>query len=394
MTLGAYLRRLDWLLVAAIGGLLAFGWSTMDALARSGSSPAPAGRHAIYVLIGVALGVAVSAIDPRLWRRLLWPAYGLTAVLLVIVLGFAAARGAQSWIPLPFFNLQPSELAKLVLALALACVVARRERARPGAWSTVGVALGITAPLFALVFIQPDLGTSVIFVAILLSILLVAGTRPLPLLLLVGSVAGAVALVLVALPSAGVRILQDYQVARLTSFLDPAADSTGAGYQQVQSMTVIGSGGIDGAGVGSVGTAADYLPEEYTDFIFAVIAHERGFVGAALVLALYALVVWRALRAVAVARSLWESLLAAGLTGMLVAQIFINIAMNMGVAPITGLPLPFLTYGGSNTLVNLVAAGLILAVQLRGTLPEPSAVVERAAGRRSGRRLRASHADR
>jgi rod shape determining protein RodA len=169
-----------------------------------------------------------------------------------------------------------------------------------------------------------------------------------------------------------VQVLEEYQMARLTAFLEPGNDLGSAAYQVNQSKIAIGSGNLTGKGVeGATQTADNFLPEHHTDFIFAVVGEQRGFVGTAVLLGLYVVVVWRAARSVTLAASLYESLIAAGIAGMFLTQIFVNIGMTIGIMPTTGIPLPFMTYGGSNTIVNLAAVGLLCAIQLRGAVPLP-----------------------
>jgi rod shape determining protein RodA len=169
-----------------------------------------------------------------------------------------------------------------------------------------------------------------------------------------------------------VHLLEAYQMERLTAFLNPTEDLGDAAYQVNQSKIAIGSGELFGKGVeGATQTTDNFLPEHHTDFIFAVVGEQRGFVGAAVLLSLYVLVIWRAARAITLAASLYESLIAAGIVGMFLTQIFVNIGMTVGIMPTTGIPLPFMTYGGSNTVVNLAAVGVLCAVRIRGGVPVP-----------------------
>jgi rod shape determining protein RodA len=219
-------------------------------------------------------------------------------------------------------------------------------------------------PPFALVFIQPDLGTSIVYIAITLTVLIVAGLPGRSVALLGGVGVAVVVLVLGILPSIGLPLLRPYQSERITAFLDPEGGSAAA-YQAQQSMIAIGSGGLAGRGEGISQTAGSFLPEHHTDFVFAVVGENRGFVGSAIVMLLYLLVFWRVGRMIPRARNLEESFIAAGVFGLLLTQVAINIGMNLGIAPTTGIPLPFMTYGGSNTITNLTAVGLVLAVGAR-----------------------------
>ena len=295
MTLGLVLRRLDYSLLLAVFGVIAVGFATIESATRADIQGDPdyyTTRHLVYLLAGALLGLVAALVDPKVYRRLIWPIYGVTLVGMIVVLGFSAARGSTRWIQLGEFNLQPSEIGKIALIVVLAAIVGRRSRERPGAWSTIFIAALVTAPLFALVFVQPDLGTSTVYVAIALTILFVGGMRLTQFVTLAIIAVGVGFLVLSVLPAAGVEVLRDYQVARVTGFLDSDSE---AAYQTTQSKIAIGSGGLLGKGAdGATQTSGDFLPEHHTDFVFAVVGEQRGFVGAALVLALYIVIIWRA----------------------------------------------------------------------------------------------------
>jgi rod shape determining protein RodA len=375
VSIGHVLRRLDYSLLLAVFGVIAVGMATIDSATRADIAGDPdyyTTRHLVYVLAGATLALIALLVNPRVYRRLVWPIYGLTIVGLIVVLGFSAARGSTRWISIGEFNLQPSEIGKVALIVVLAHIVGRRSHEHPGAWSTIAVVALITAPLFALVFVQPDLGTSIVYLAVAASILFVGGIRLTQVITLTLVAVAVGFLVFSLLPAAGVEVLRDYQVARVTGFLDPDSESA---YPTNQSKIAIGSGGLLGKGAdGATQTSGDFLPEHHTDFIFAVVGEQRGFLGAALVLALYIVIIWRAIRTITLAGTMFESLLAAGLAGMLLTQVFVNVAMTTGLAPTTGIPLPFMTYGGSNTLTNLIVIGLLCAVQIRGGLPAPPPV--------------------
>ena len=366
MTAAIFFRRLDFVLIAAISGVVTF--SSITILSVTG--PATEKRHLIYVAIGVVMALIVATVDLRLYRKVLWPGYATLLLLLIVVLGLEAARGSSRWIALPGFNLQPSEIGKVIVIVVLAALVAEHSRERQGTWRTFGLSLVVMAIPGALVFLEPDLGTAIVYGAAWLAILFVAGARLLQIATVLAVVVGGVLLVFDVLPATGVRLLQPYQQARLTAFLDPHG-SNDAAYQAQQSKIAIGSGGLSGKGSdGATVSQQGFLPERHTDFIFAVVGEQRGFLGAAFLLALYVAIVWRAARAITLAATLYESLIAAGIFGMWVIQIFVNIGMTLGVMPTTGIPLPFMTYGGSNTITNLVAAGLLLAIQVRGGVPQ------------------------
>ena len=367
MTFAPLLRRVDWLLVAAVLLLLYIGERAVQVATVNDIAGDPGyfdRRHIVYIIAGLALGAVAAFVDPRVYRRLFWPIYGSTIGLLVIVLGFSAARGSQRWIQLPFFTLQPSELGKATMIVCLSLIVADCVRRGITGWRLVIRASLLMLPPFALVFIQPDLGTSIVYVAITVTILVVAGLSGRILAIIGGVGVLIVVLVLGILPTVGVPLLRPYQTERITAFLDPQGGSPAA-YQADQSKIAIGSGGLVGRGQGASQTAGNFLPEHHTDFVFAVVGENRGFVGSAVVLLLYLLVLWRIGRIIPRARNLEEAFIAAGAFGLIMLQVAVNVGMNLGIAPTTGIPLPFMTYGGSNTVTNLTIVGLGVAVGIR-----------------------------
>jgi rod shape determining protein RodA len=282
----------------------------------------------------------VSRLDYSRLRELKYPIYGLMIGSILLVFALATAtRGSKRWIELPFFRFQPSELGKLLLVIALSGFIVDHMR-RMGREVTARIMLLALLPAM-LVMAQPDLGTSLVYV--------------------LGAV--SITLVLVAAPAMGVEVLKPYQVHRLTAFLNPSGDPGDAGYQQQQSRIAIGSGEKTGRGVeNATQTGLNFLPEHHTDFIFAVVGETYGFAGAALVLSLYALLIWRGLHVLTVAKNLYGALLAGGITAMLLFQIFVNVGMTVGIMPITGVPAPLLSFGGSSMLVTFLAIGLLQSV--------------------------------
>ena len=286
-------------------------------------------------------------------------------ILLVLAVG-GATRGSRRWIELPFFRFQPSELGKVLLVLALSAFLIDRVRRASDREVTSRIMLLALVPTL-LVMAQPDLGTGIVYVAIALTLLFVAGTKWTHFAALGGLAAVAAALVLVVAPAVGTPVLKGYQKDRLTAFLHKDdADPQSQGYQLKQSTIAIGSGRKTGRGSErATQTRLDFLPERHTDFIFAVVGERYGFVGAAIVLSLYALLIWRALRILTLAKNLYGALIAGGVGAMLMTQVFVNVGGNVGIMPITGIPLPLMSYGGSSVVVTLIALGLLQSVYVQ-----------------------------
>ena len=361
--------RLDWLLVGATAGLVAFGLWAIAGITRHDIPGDPdyyVVRQAVFAGVGlVALGAMV-AVDPRRLARGRQALYALLLVPLVLVLvGGAAIRGSRRWIDLGFFQFQPSEFGKVLLVLVLAAFLAERGR-RVAETGTVATAVALTALPAALVFVEPDFGTALVFLAILAGALFVSGTRWLHLGVLASlGVLAAVGLIWL-LPAAGVTVLKPYQYERITAFADPQGASPETTYNVEQSITAIGAGGLDGRGVaGATQTNLDYLPEHATDFVFASLGEQRGFLGAATLLLLYLLLLWRGVRIVSMAGDAFSAIAAGGIVVGLLFSIFINVGMTMGIAPVTGIPLPFVSVGGSSLVANLAAMGILLGIHAR-----------------------------
>jgi rod shape determining protein RodA len=324
-------------------------------------------RQVLYACVGGVVLVAAALVDPDLYRRYWRGIFIGTAVVIAFVLLIGhAARGSTRWISLGFFTFQPSEFGKLLFVLALAGMLVERQRAGTS-WGTTLRVVGLGLVPVVLVFAQPDLGTALVYLAALGAMLFVAGVPWRHLTVLGALVVVVVVGVLWAGPAAGVNVLKSYQQQRLTCFTHPSTCPAAAGYNLHQSQTTIGSGQIRGRGPnGSTQVNLGFLPESGTDFIFAGFAEQRGFVGAALLLGLYLFVLWRGLRVVTVARDLFSAVVAGGIVVALLFQIFVNVGMTMGIAPITGIPLPFVSVGGSSLIANLAAMGVLLAIHARG----------------------------
>ena len=319
-------------------------------------------RQLLALMIGVIAMVVAALIDYRHLRTYAPVLFGLVLVLLVLVLTPLGTEinGSQRWIVIGSFQLQPSEVAKIAVLVATAALL-HEAKGEPG-FGVVAIALVITLVPMVLVFLQPDLGTSIVFVWTTAVLLLVGGVKARYLLgLVAGGVVGSVAALQTGL-------IQPYQVTRLTAFLnagDASAAQTAA-FQTRQSLIAIGSGQFAGKGLfEGTQTALSYVPENHTDFVFTVIGEEFGFLGASVVLGLFLVLVWRGLRIAILSKDLFGTLIASGIVAILALQVFINVGMTVGIMPVTGIPLPFVSYGGTSLIVWFGMMGLLLNVHMR-----------------------------
>jgi rod shape determining protein RodA len=364
----SFVRRLDWVLIASTAALVGYGLWAIEGITRHDIPGDPnyyLTRQIVFAFVGGIGLVAAVLINPKLYRMHWRFIYGGMVFLIAIVFLAGPIRGSKRWLDLGFFRFQPSEFGKVLLVLALAGFLAERTR-RLHEWRTSLSVVGLGAVPIFLVFLQPDFGSALVYCAAVGAVLFVAGAPWTHIAALAASTVTAAVLVLGVLPAAGIPILKDYQQQRLTSFLNPAQDPGGTTYNITQSKNAIGAGRLDGRGVDhATQTTLNFLPEHHTDFVFASLAEERGFVGAALLLMLYLLVVWRGLRIVALARDPFSAIVAGGIVFAFLFQVFVNVGMTMGIAPITGIPLPFVSVGGSSMIANLIAVGLLLAIHAR-----------------------------
>ncbi len=356
------------LAVAAIGVVMVYTATRGQLLAQGDDPKTFLKKQGLYVVLGVVAMVVVAVFDYRRLEPFAVVLYWLVILSLlgVYVVG-SSAQGAARWFSLGPLQLQPSEFAVLALIIAVASYCARREEDGL-AWRDVFRLLVMAGIPIVLVLIQPDLGTAMIMVIVLLVLLAVAG---LPVRILVMLLVGTVLLSLVAVEGG---LLHHYQVARLTSFLNPNGNSTNpyvkeAIYNLQEAKNAIGSGGMFGAGIGhGAQTNLGYVPEQQTDFIFTAVGEQLGFVGGVGVLGLLGVIAWRMLRAAVVARDTFGRLICAGVFSFLAFSVFQNAGMTMGIMPITGIPLPFVSYGGTAVLVFFIAVGLTLSVGARRRL--------------------------
>ncbi|HUO71536.1 MAG TPA: rod shape-determining protein RodA [Solirubrobacteraceae bacterium] len=361
----------DPLLLLAALGLVACSLMTLKGATKTTNPGHPlyyVERQAIYAAIGLVVALVLSQIDYSRLREYRYAFYGLLIALNIVVFGMPAVRGARRWIPLPFFQVQSSEFGKALLIIALAAFAVDRARRLHERRTTARIMLFALLPAL-IVIPQPDLGTGLVYVSIAFMMLVFAGTSWKQLTGLAAMFVASIVLVLVAAPATGVHVLKPYQVQRLTGFLNPSRDPQNQTYNILQSEIAIGSGQKTGRGVAdATQTSLHFLPENQTDFIFAVVGETYGFVGAALVLSLYALLIWRSLRILTLAKNLYGTLIAAGILAMLMFQVFVNVGMTIGIMPITGVPLPLMSYGGSSVLVTFIAIGLLQSIYIQARM--------------------------
>ncbi len=359
---------LDPLLTLAVIGLAICSTVTLRQATRNlvpGDPRYYLDRQVVYLVVGFVLMLVLSRIDYAQLRRLKNPIYGtlLVTILAVLALGHAA-KGSQRAINFPLFSFQASELGKVLLIVALAALLVERARQLGDRDTTVRLMIAALIPAM-LVIAQPDLGSGMVYMTIAYMLLFIAGTSWRQLAALAALVCVAASFVLVAAPAAGVHVLKSYEVNRLTAFLHPSSNPQTEGYQQQESKIAIGSGQKTGRGAKSTQVPLKFLPESHTDFVFAAVAERYGFVGAGLVLLLYALLISRTLRVLVMAKDLFGSLIAAGVAAMLMFQVFVNVGMTIGIMPITGVTLPLMSYGGSSVITTLLAVGLLQSIYVQ-----------------------------
>ncbi|MFC0622599.1 rod shape-determining protein RodA [Kribbella deserti] len=366
------LWQADWLLVLAVGALSAVGamliWSATfqrDTL-TGGDQYEFLLRHLMNFGIGLVLAI-VAAITPHRWVRILAPFVyvgSMLGLILVLVPGVGAVvNGSRSWIHMPGLSMQPSEFAKLAVIVGMALLIAEKGEANhrdEARTIDVAQALALAAIPVALVVLQPDLGTVMVLGALVFGIIAVSGVSK---RWLIGLVLVAVTTAVLAIE---LHVLKDYQLARFAAFADPSQDPRGIGYNVNQARIAIGNGGVFGQGLfhGSQ-TQNAFVPEQHTDFVFTVAGEELGLIGAGGIIALFAIVLWRGLRIAVNARDAFGRLVATGIVCWFGFQAFENIGMTLGIMPVTGLPLPFVSYGGSSMFSGLLAVGLLQNIHLR-----------------------------
>lgn len=366
---GGYLRDLDWILIIAALGASLMGsvlvWSASRAdLAAEGDPQSYLKRHLMNLGVALVLGVIATRINYR-WLRAYTPVVYVASMLLLLVpfipgLGVTIA-GARAWIDVPLgMTIQPSEFAKITVILMMAALLAEpRDIEQEPSGRDVLLALGVAAIPTTIILVQNDTGTVLIMGAVVISIIAVAGVRT---RWLVGLIGGAVLGILAAIQ---LGLLREYQVDRLTSFINPDADLSASAYNANQARIAIGGGGLDGYGLfQGPQTQGNFVPVNESDFIFTVVGEEFGFVGSALLIFLLAVILFRAVAIAWKADDLYGRLVATGVAAWLGFQMFENIGMTLGIMPITGIPLPFVSAGGTSMMATWIAIGLLQTVRL------------------------------
>jgi cell division protein FtsW len=341
-------------LLLTIGVIMVYSASAAFSLHKYGDSFFYAKRQMLFAALGVFMMMVVSRLEPKLfyqWSKpLLLICFGLLVVVLIPGVGLLRG-GARSWLGIGAFSIQPSEFMKLAIILYLARFLTLNSDQVQSFIRGLLPPLGIAGGAFALIMLQPDLGTGTVMMGTAMVMIFAAGARMKHLLGL--GMVGVIGF-------AGLVLAAPYRIARITAFLNPWQDPLGAGYQLIQSLYAIGPGGLMGLGIGMSRQKHLYLPEPHTDFIFSILGGELGFLGAGTVIVLFTVLVWRGLRVAITAPDMFSSLVAAGVTGMIVIQAGINIGVVTGAFPVTGITLPFLSYGGSSLTLTLMAVGLLL----------------------------------
>ncbi len=345
-------------LLAAVGLVMAYT-NSVEAGTTALGPDSIFQRALMWTSIAMVVFIVMTAFDYRWLRTLAWPIYGVNIGLLVLTFAIGTGVGGSSrWINFGPISFQFSELAKILMIAVLATYLGNREGKLDSLGSILGACL-LMLPAFALVMIQPDLGTSLVLVAILAGMMFMSGAS------LRWLLAGALGVVL-AIPIAWTSILRDYQKERLLSFLNPATDTQGSGWQVFQSQMTVGSGGLLGTGLtNGAQSRGGFLPVQESDFVFAVLAQELGFLGALVVFLLFVALLWRILSGAWKSKDPFGTLFGAGLASMILFQVFVNVGMVIGIMPVTGIPLPFITHGGASLISLAIGLGIVQSINLR-----------------------------
>jgi rod shape determining protein RodA len=345
-------------LLGAIGLVMAYT-NSVEAGQSVFDGSAIFSRALMWSALAIVVFTIMTAFDYRWLKTLAWPVYGTNLALLVLTLAIGdGVGGSARWVSIGPFTFQFSELAKILMMIVLAAYLGNREGRLDSLTSILGACM-LMAPAVLLVMMQPDLGSSLVLVSILAGMLFMSGAS---LRWLLAMAAG----VLAAIPIAWTYVLRDYQKERIATFLNPAADAQGSGWQVIQSQIAVGSGGLLGTGLtNGTQSRGEFLPVQESDFVFAVLAQELGFIGAVVVFLLFSALIWRVLSCAWRSRDPFGTLFGAGLASMLLFQVFVNVGMVIGILPVTGIPLPFISHGGASLVAMAIGLGVIQSVNIR-----------------------------
>ena len=356
------LKNLDFTLLFVVIAILAYGCAMIYSASRGGSTAAGyVERQLVWAVIGTIIAIAVASIDTSVYNKIAGKLYGSIVFLLIAVLVMGhSSKGAQRWIGVGSLQIQPSEFAKIIMIIALSVFLVKRSEDIRSFKLFFNSFLYLSLPML-LIFKQPDLGTSLALLAIWIFTLFIMGTNIKNILIFIGA---GMLLALIVWNTPGV--LKDYQKKRVITFINPAADPLGSGYHVTQSRIAIGSGKMSGKGF-LKGTQRElrFIPEQHTDFIFTVVGEEMGFIGAVVLLLLYFALLWRGLCIMSATEDPVGRGIAAGVVGMFIFHLFVNMGMTLGIMPVTGVPLPMFSYGGSSLMSNLISIGLLQGVSMR-----------------------------
>ena len=350
-------------LLAGMGLLMAYT-NSYEAGVSPLASDSTFARGLVWAGLAIIAFLFAAAFDYRWLKTFAWPLYFVNLGLLVLSLAIGTGVGGTArWVTIAGMQFQFSELAKVLMAVVLANWMSSRESRVSGLLTIVGAA-ALIAPPIVLVAMQPDLGTSLVFGAMLMGTLFISGAS-------IRWLSVAAAAIVAAIPFAWTYVLRDYQKQRLISFLDPTADPQGSGYHVIQSMIAVGSGGLFGKGLtNGTQNQLDFLPVQSTDFVFSILAEELGFVGAIVVFLLFAALIWRILLAAWHSEDAFGLAFAGAIASMIIFQVLVNVGMTIGIMPVTGIPLPFITHGGASLISIALGLGVLQSINLRQVRPK------------------------
>ena len=354
------------LVLLAIGIIMVYSASSYYSMNETGSSTSYLKKQLLATVLELIAMAVTMSIDYHKLKKIVWIAYIVTAPLLLLVKAFPAVKGAQRWIMLGPLSFQPSELAKYVLVILLAVILAGKGEQIKEFKKGVLVPLGFAFFYALLVIIQKNLSITVVIVAVAFVMLFCAGAK-------IKHLFGYVFPVLLA-GVAALAVLEPYRMKRLMNFTDPFQSAADEGYQLVQSFYALGAGGFSGLGLGQSRQKTMYMPEPHNDFIFSIIGEELGFIGCFVIILLFLLLIWRGIKTAFDAKDMLGKLMATGITSVIAFQAIINIAVVTGSMPVTGVPLPFISYGGTSLLITLSAMGILLNISRQKNVEEQTII--------------------